>query len=59
MTVTDQVKDRKLKQKEAQHDLQRKAAKISTVSPENLNKSGYMTGEDMSILHWAGCLIED
>ena len=40
MTVTDQIKilDRKIKQKEAQHDLDRKAAKISALSSNNLDK---------------------
>ena len=38
MTVTDQIKilNRKIKQNESQHDLDRKAAKISALSGEDL-----------------------
>ena len=38
MTLTDQIKtlDRKIKQSEAQYDLDRKAAKISALSSKNL-----------------------
>ena len=48
MTVTDQIKilDKKIKQNEAQYDLDRKAAKISTLSSKNLDKYEYLTGED-------------
>ena len=48
MKVTDQIKilDRKIKQNEVQHDLDRKAAKISALSSENLDKYEYLTGED-------------
>ena len=39
MTVTDQIKilDRKIMLNEAQYDLNRKAAKISALSSNNLN----------------------
>ena len=48
MTVADQIKmfDRKIKQNEAQYDLDRKAAKISALSSKNLDKYEYLTGED-------------
>ena len=50
MTVTDQIKilDRKSKQNKAQYDLDRKAAKISALSPGNLDKYEYLTGEDLN-----------
>ena len=40
MTVTDQTKNlnRKIMQKEAQYDLDRKAAKISALSSDTLDK---------------------
>ena len=40
MTVTDQTKilDRKIKQNEAQYDLDRKAVKISALSSNNMDK---------------------
>ena len=40
MTVTDQIKilNRKMKQNEAQFDLDREAAKISALSSNNLGK---------------------
>ena len=49
MTVTDQIKnlDRMIMQNEAQYDLDRKAAKISALSSNNLNKYEYLTGEDL------------
>ena len=49
MTVTDQIKilNRKIKQNEAQYDLDRKAAKISALSSNNLDKYEYLTGEDL------------
>ena len=49
MTVTDQIKilDRKIMQNEAQYDLDRKAAKISTLSSNYLDKYEYFTGEDL------------
>ena len=49
MTVTDQINilNRKIKQNEAQYDLDRKAAKISALSSNNLDKYEYLTGEDL------------
>ena len=40
MTVTDQIKilNRKIKQNEAQYDLDRKTTKISALSSKNLGK---------------------
>ena len=51
MAVTDQIKilNRKIKQNEAQYDLDREAAKISALSSNNLNKYEYLTGEDLDI----------
>ena len=51
MTVTDQIKivNRKIKQNEAQHDLDTKAAKISALSSNNLGKYEYLTGEDVGL----------
>ena len=51
MTVPDQIKilDRKIKQNEAQYDLDRKVAKISALSSENLGKYEYLTGEDLDL----------
>ena len=51
MTVTDQIKilDRKIKQHEAQYDLDREAAKISALSSNNLDKYEYLTGEDLGL----------
>ena len=42
MTITDQIKilDGKIMQNEAQYDLDIKAAKISTLSSNNLDKYG-------------------
>ena len=50
MTLTNQIKilDRKIKQNEAQYDLDRKAAKISALSSKNLDKYEYLTGEDLN-----------
>ena len=47
MTVTDQIKilNRKIKQNEAQYNLDRKVAKISALSSNNLGKYEYLTGE--------------
>ena len=66
MTVTDQIKilDRKIIQNEAQYDLDRKAAKISTVSPYNLDKYEYLTGkvlnkQYLNISLWVNFLIRD
>ena len=51
MTVTDQIKilDRKIMQNEAQYDLDRKAAKISALSSNNLDKYEYLTCEDLDL----------
>ena len=50
-------------QNEAQYDSDRKAAKISALSSNNLDKYEYLTGEDLdklnlSILHWVKVLIK-
>ena len=57
MTVTDQIKilDRKIKQNEAQYDLDRKAAKISALSSGNLDKYEYLTGE---YLNYKPCIVD-
>ena len=49
MTITNQIKtlDRKILQNKAQHDLDRKAAKISALSSNNVDKYEYLTGEDL------------
>ena len=51
MTVTNQIKilDRKIKQNEAQYDLNRKAVKISAFPSNNLDKYEYLTGEDLGL----------
>ena len=51
MTETDQIKilDRKIMQNEAQYDLDRKAAKISALSSNNLDKYEYLTCEDLDL----------
>ena len=51
MTVTDQINilNRKIKQNEAQYDLDREAAKISAFSSNNLDKYEYLTGEDLGL----------
>ena len=51
MTVTDHIKilDRKIMQNEAQCDLDRKAAKISALSSNNLDKCEYLTCEDLGL----------
>ena len=51
MTVTDQIKilNRKIMQNEAQYNLDRKAAKISALSSNNLGKYEYLTGEDLGL----------
>ena len=50
MTVTDQIKilDKKIEQNEAQYDLDRKVATVSALSPGNLDKYEYLTGEDLN-----------
>ena len=57
-------------QNKTQYDLDRKAAKISALSSNNLGKYEYLTGEDLrlkqstveqvnlSILHWVKVLIK-
>ena len=71
MTVTDQIKilNRKIMQNEAQYDLDRKAAKLSALSSNNLAKYEYLIGEDwvlsqaflnklnLAILHWVKVLL--
>ena len=49
MTITEQVKilADKIKSNKAQYDLDRKVAKISAVSPKDLEKYEYLTGEDL------------
>ena len=51
MAVIDQIKilDRKIMQNEAQYNLHRKAAKISALSSNNLDKCEYLTGEDLGL----------
>ena len=51
MTITDQIKilDRKIMQNEARYDLDRKAAKISAFSSNNLNIYDYLTGDDLGL----------
>ena len=51
MIITDQIKilDRRIKQNEAQYDLDRKAANVSALSSNNLDKYEYLTGEDLSL----------
>ena len=51
MIITDQIKilGRKIMQNEAQYDLDRKAAKISALSSNNLDKYEYLTGEDLGL----------
>ena len=72
MTIIDQIKilGRKIMQNKTQYDLDRKAAKISALSSNNLGKYEYLTGEDLglkqstveqvnlSILHWVKVLIK-
>ena len=51
MTVPDQIKilDRKIMQNEAQYDLDRKAAILSVLFSNNLDKCEYVTGEDLGL----------
>ena len=51
MTITDEIKilNKKNMQNEAQYDLDRKAAKISALSSNNLDKCEYLTGEDLGL----------
>ena len=49
MTVADQIKilDRKIMQNKAQYDLDRKAANISAMCSNNLDKYKYLVSEDL------------
>ena len=49
--ITDQIKilNKKILQNEAQYDLDRKAAKISALSSNNLDKYEYLTDEDLGL----------
>ena len=51
MTVTNQIKilDKKIKQNEAQYDLDRKTAEISALSSKNLDKYEYLAGENLGL----------
>ena len=51
MTIPDQIKilSGKIKQNEAQYDLDRKAAEISALSSNNLYKYEHLTGEDLGL----------
>ena len=51
MIITDQIKilNRKIIQNEAQYDVDRKAANISALSSNNLDKYEYLTGEDLGL----------
>ena len=51
ITITDQIKilNKKNLQNEAQYDLDRKAAKISALSSNNLDKYENLTGEDLGL----------
>ena len=48
---TDQIRilNRKIMQNEARYDLDRKAAKISALSSNNLDKYEYLTGESLGL----------
>ena len=51
MAVTDQIKilNKKIMQNEAQYDWDRKAAKISALSSNNLDKYEYLTGDNIRL----------
>ena len=51
MTMTDQIKilGKNFLQNEAQYDLDRKAAKMSALSSNNLDKYEYLTGENLGL----------
>ena len=51
MTITDQIKilNKKNVQNEAQCDLDRKAAKISALCSNDLDKYEYLTSEDLGL----------
>ena len=71
MTVTDQIKiiDNKIKANQAQYDLDKLTAKISTLSSGELRKHEYLTGEDIDqvylnkqnliILRWVRFLVRN
>ena len=51
MRITDQIKilNKKIMQNEVQYDLDRKAAKISALPSNNLDKYKYLTGKDLGL----------
>ena len=51
MTVIDQINilHKNIMQNEAQYDLDRKAAEISALSSNYLDKHKYLTGEDLGL----------
>ena len=51
MTITDQIKilNKKIVQNEVQYDLDRKAAEVSALPCNNLEKYEYLTGEDLGL----------
>ena len=51
MTITDQIKilNKKIMQNEARYDLDRKAAKISALSSNNMDKYEYLNSEDLGL----------
>ena len=51
MTITDQINilNRKIMQNEAQYDLDKKAAKVSALSSNSLDKYEYLTGEALGL----------
>ena len=46
MTINDQIRDEKL-----QYDINREASKISALSSGNIQKHGYLTGEDIHLIN--------
>ena len=50
-TITDQIKilNNKITQNEAQYDLERKVAKLSALSSNDLDKYEYLTGEGLGL----------
>ena len=53
MTLTDELKilDDKIKENQAQYDVDREVAKISALSSGELEKYEYLTGEDFGYIH--------
>ena len=51
MAITDQIKilNKKIVQNEAQYDWDRKAAEISALSSNNLDKYEYLTGDNLGL----------